>query len=112
MPINANNKSFTYSGGAKTANSPVLATNVTPSETPVVFDITTAVNTSTAVDLVTWDGTTEFNKTLNGGSAIGADDLFQESVNVNDALEYNVQYRQDVSLDLLTIDERALEDEN
>lgn len=112
MPIDPNNKARLYNDTANAGGTSVLASNVTPSESPVVFEVTTAINTSSAVDLVEWDGTTEFNHTINGGSALGATTLLTESIPVNENSEYNVQYRNDVDVHVLLIDERAMQGEH
>lgn len=112
MPVDPNNKARAYNDTGIASGTSVLASNVTPSESPVVFEITTAVNASARLDLIEWDGTTEFNHTLNGGSNVGATTLHTEAVPVNENSEYNVQFGSDVNVNVLLIDERAMVGEN
>lgn len=108
MPVKPNTKARLFDSTGHVADTAVLSANVTPSKSPALLEITTAVNASTAVDLVDFDGTTEFNHTLNDGNAIGSEELFTTTVPANATSEYNVQYRQDVDVHLLQIDEKSL----
>lgn len=107
----ANGKARLFDQTGQSANTNVLGTNVTPSDSPVVWTLTTQVNTTAKVSLQEFDsgaGTT-LNSTLNGGAAIDGGERYSWTTMVRDDNEYNVQYDSDVDVMLLTVDEHGVE---
>jgi len=108
MPLKANEKTRRYDTNAQTAGSDVLANDITPSASPVAFQITIQVASASTVDLVeTADGTTK-SQTLNSGAQLDAGELYSFEVPVRDAGSYNIQLGSGVAIDVLNIDEKLM----
>lgn len=107
MPVEPNNKARLYNDTGNAANTNVLASNLTASESPLVWDLWAHVNTSTVMSVQEWDGSFLANHTLNDGAQIDGGELYRFPVAVTEDNEYNVRFDQDVDVRLLQIDERG-----
>lgn len=107
MPTEPNAKARVFSADSRSADTNILAANVTPSSGPALFEITTAVNTSAQPKITEWNGSAGETYHLNNGSALGANQLLRESIAVREGSEYNVQFGSDVNVLVLNVDERG-----
>lgn len=106
MPIEPNTKASLYSTGSKSADTNLLTTNVTPSQSPVDLRLTVQVDTGSVVNATVWNGSAKESLTLHDGTALDAGELYVLPIpGAQESLEYNVELGTGASVDYLVVDE-------
>lgn len=82
-----------------------LITPFTPKEGASVLRITVALGTSGVLYLRTTDGTTVYNLSLNGGTALTADALYTFTVGCRNSLTYTLRLGTDGVVKYLMVEE-------
>ena len=109
MPLVANEKARLFDTAAQTADTDVLPSEMTPSESPAAFVVTVQVASAATVKVAeTVSGTTK-SYVLNDGTQLGAGELYTFEVPVRDAGSYNIRLGSGVAIDVLNVDEIPLE---
>lgn len=105
MPIEPNTKASLFGTGAKSADTALLASNVTPSSSPVDLRFTLQLDTATNVSVTAWNGTAEESLLLHDGSNLDAGEVYAFPLPAQESLEYNVELGTGASVDYLIVDE-------
>lgn len=100
-----------YNISAPGADTNVLATNLTPSESVNALRVTVCLSTGSVFNLYTYDGTTAFVNGLNESNALNAGDVYSFAFpipNENAAgtsIQFNFQVETDSVFRFLVVDE-------
>lgn len=105
MPVEPNTKASLFGTGAQSADTALLATNVTPSESPVDLRFTVQLDTASNVTVTAWNGSAEESLLLHDGTDLDAGEVYVFPLPAQESLEYNVELGTGASVDLLLVDE-------